>query len=470
MRHLLPSLILALSLLPACKSDSSSASTTPQDDGPAWVPGVRYQTARDVGARGFLDRRGLIHAHSIYSHDACDYSPQDDAGVYNQGCLTAFREGLCAQKMDFVMVTDHNTSFSMNEFPDVLLYRESEGDKLIERGGAPVANRMHCADTDPVTVLAGTESKSLQVGFERHVGATPEERQENYGKFTPEVLQAFNDAGAVNLLMHTEEWSIEELMSEHVQGFEMFNLHANAIVGAGPLVGLIATATRDNTDPSLPHPDLILAPVISEDPIYLTKWGTVLSRGAKRVTTMGTDCHNNTFKTLLADGERIDSYRRMMGWFSNHLLVRPAEDGSWDDTSLKEALTAGRLYGAIEMFGVPEGFDYHAVVGDKVHEMGETVAAGATLNITAPHVAHLDPKLEAPVIIARLLKAREDGWDEVATSQTNLSFTVKEPGAYRAEIRIVPNHLKPSLGDYAEQLTAPGGVFWVYSNAIYVTP
>ena len=41
---------------------------------------------------------------------------------------------------------------------------------------------------------------------------------------------------------------------------------------------------------------------------------------SRAVTTVGTDCHRNTFPQLLPDGERIDSYRRMMLW-TNDVLV-----------------------------------------------------------------------------------------------------------------------------------------------------
>ena len=64
-------------------------------------------------------------------------------------------------------------------------------------------------------------------------------------------------------------------------------------------------------DPGLMQSDLILLGVMSEDPRYLKRWGSVLASGAKRVTTMATDCHRNTFKQLMQDGERVDSYRRI---------------------------------------------------------------------------------------------------------------------------------------------------------------
>ncbi len=162
-----------------------------------------------------------------------------------------------------------------------------------------------------------------------------------------------------------------------------------------------------------------------------------------------------------------------MIWFSNHLLVKPEKDGTWDDRHLKEALGAGRLYGAFEVLGYPDRFAFVATSGDaasgKIAEMGDQVALAdkPVLRVSLPSLRGLDAKAEAPIITARLLKARKDGFDEVATSTGDLAFAVKEAGAYRAEIRIVPKHLRGELAFWGEQ--ADREFAWVYSNAIYVT-
>ena len=475
-------LLVALLILAGCKGDAPDAqpATPAVDPGPRWAPGVRYPTPRAAGPRGLLDRRGLIHAHSPYSHDACDGEPRDAEDALDQGCMSEFRKGLCDQQMDFVMVTDHDESFGRSEFPDVLLYRASEGDALIERGGGPTANRLNCVGRDPVVLLAGTESGTMPVGLERHVPGTPEVRHGVYDEVSAASLDAFHQAGAVNLAQHTEDWSPEELATLPFDGFEMYNLHANAYLGAGALVKSIALLKKG--DEGLPHPDLVIVPVITEDPAYLSSWGSVFARGARRVTTMGTDCHRNSFPQILPDGERIDSYRRMMGWFSNHLLVRPSADGTWDDLSLKEALRAGRLYGAFEVLGTPvgfDGFDYRATTASAVHEMGEQVslAAGVSLRVTMPRVSHLDPALTPPSLTARVLRAREGGWDPVATGTGDLAYTPTETGAYRAEIRMVPRHLAGALGAFGSgategdpNLAETADLVWIYANVIYVVP
>lgn len=260
-------------------------------------------------------------------------------------------------------------------------------------------------------------------------------------------------------------------MSLPLDGFEMFNLHRNSLKNAGIAAELILNKVDKGDFDGLPEPDAFFTAFVLDDDVYAATWGTALARGVKRVTTMGTDCHRNTFPQLLQDGERVDSYRRMMIGFSNHLLVTPKADGSWDDRDLKDALRARRLYGSFDFLGTPDGFDFTATAGGAVHEMGDEVplAGGVTLQVTTPKVRDLDPAADPPAIRTLLLKAREGGWDEVAqTTEATLAFTVTEPGAYRAEVRMTPKHLRPFIGRRADFIKAERP--WVYANAIYVTP
>ena len=160
----------------------------------------------------------------------------------------------------------------------------------------------------------------------------------------------------------------------------------------------------------------------------------------------------------------------MMLGFSNHLLVRPKADGSWDDRDLKDALRAGRLYGAFDSFGTPAGFDFTATAGGATKEMGEEVslASAPVLNAVMPSLRELDASGDQPVLSLKVLRARAGGWDEVAAGAASLSFTPTQPGAYRAEVRIVPTHLKKWMSAKAAWIKAERP--WVYSNAIYVVP
>lgn len=445
-----------------------SAASAP-DQGPPWAPGMALPSL-SAGPRGLLDLRGLIHEHSIHSHDACDNKPRSDAGVFDQACLADFRRGLCDARHDYVMLTDHPTFFVDVEYPEALLYDAARGDVLIERGGSPVANRAACPDGTSTLLLGGTEASSpnfMPVGLERHVAGDPAARTAIYQSDTQAASDAYRAAGGVTLVAHTEGYTPDDLVRLPIEGFEMYNLHANLKLNLAAAVGLLGKLTKPD---ELMVSDLVLLPVISEDPAYVDTWGTVLARGAKRVTTMGTDAHRNSFPPKLPDGDRIDSWSRMNRWFSNHLLVTPGADGGWDDRSLKDALRGERLYGVFEVLGYAAGFDFHAEEGTTAREMGDeaSLAGSPALVVTAPHVRRLDPAADPPEITVRLLRAIEGGWEEVAAGPGDLRHAPTRAGAYRAEVRMKPRHLAAFLHSY--QALATQDFAWIYSNAIHVVP
>jgi hypothetical protein len=427
-----------------------------------WVPGEVLPSPTGPTARGLLDLRGLIHEHSVHSHDACDEKPRLPDGGVDLQCLEDFRAGMCASKHDFIMLTDHDTFFAMEEFPDTLLYDASRGDALVERDGIAVANRAGCPDAPPVLITAGCEcGHTMHVGMDGHIAD-----RSLYAPATTEAIEAVKaTGGGVSLVSHTEAWTVDQLATLPIDGFEMYNIHANLLLDVTRAIGIIAKA---NDPDALLHPDLVIMPMVTEDPRYVDTWGQVLARGVKRVTTMGTDAHRNSLPLKLPDGERVDSWRRLNIWFSNHLLVEPETDGTWDDRHTEAALREGRLYGVFEYLGYADGFDFRADAGSDTHEMGAEVplAENPELRVTAPTVRGLDPDAEPPELTVRLLRATDAGWDEVATGAGSIAFAPTQAGAYRAEVRMRPKHLRAHLNDF--EALADEDFVWIYANAIYV--
>lgn len=475
----------------AASSDSASAArpALPEDltavwypaavsatDKVTWKPGTHLALGKDVRHGKLRDVRGLIHAHSVYSHDACDGKPLDKDGKINKPCLKDFRDDLCKVKHDFVMLTDHPDTFRDHEFPEVLLFDADRGDKLQKRGEIYIANQLSCVDAHgqrTTLLLAGCEGDSMPVGLEGHAGATIAERQKAYrGKASVDSFDRLHKAGALVLAQHTEDWSVKQLSELPFDGFEMYNVHNNMLLKVkliGKLIGVLLDPKQ------APAPDLLFAPLLWENPIYQERWGSVLALGKRRVGTMGTDCHQNVFNLALADGERVDRYRRLMSWFSNHLLVEVDAQGGFDDRALKTALKKGRLYGVFEVFGYAQGFDFHGRVGGTTTEIGDRVEMGASpslakgveLVVRRPTVAGRDPKTPAPELTLRILRAKEGGFDLVAEAKSgDLRWTVDQPGAYRAEVRMVPKHLQPWTGALKD--IATDEVIWIYANPIYI--
>lgn len=438
----------------------------------SWRPGLVFPAQGPV-ARGLVDVRGLVHAHSVYSHDACDGEPVLPDGSVDGECFDDFRRGLCQSGHDFVFLTDHGDRFTETAYPEALLYRADRGDVLVEREGRPVANRITCDDGHAALIMAGSENALMPVGLEAHVDDDLDVRRAIYGSRDAADAARLREAGAIILLAHPEEFTVDELRALPVDGFEMYNLHRNTVLGAGYALEILVRA--NDGEPGMPHPDLLVLGIMSEDPEYLERWGRVLAGGKRLVTTLGTDCHRNTFKTIMADGERGDSYRRMMQSFSNHLLVRPGDDGL-DDADLKEALRKGRLFGVFELLGYPEGFDVVAIRDGATFEPGDTVPVGATITVTTPKVRGLDPAAEAPRLVTRVLRATDapEGFVEVGRSEgASLEVTADVAGAYRVEVRMMPWHLRAHLGFDDGRLLDDADVtgtdyVWIYVNPFYV--
>ena len=461
-------LLIGVSILSACSTSEESAVQSDGDaemeaeaeipEGPFHDPWTVIPSSEIPAPRNWMVQRGIVHSHSPYSHDACDGEPFPE-GVRNEQCFLDCRFGMCDTRQDFVFMTDHDNLFAEYEFPEVLLY--AEGDTLIVRNDLPVANRVNCGDGHEVIMAAGSETEMMPIGLERHVGDTVQERKAAYGASGEDAVRALQEAGALVFLQHTEGWDVETILDLPIDGIEMYNLHQNLMDNMAAAIEMIL---RLETEPEmLPEMELGIMMVFQESEKDLFRWSKALKIKAMPAV-LATDVHQNTFKDPSPDGERIDSFRRLMHWFSNYVLV---PQGEIDDAVLKEAIAQGRMYGAFDYLGYPVGFDFHALLGETVYEMGDHAPADTQVDliVTLPKVHRLHPLGEQPTISARILKADDGEWVEIATGMENLRESVGA-GAYRAEIRIVPEHLRPWLGPEADDYMMDYP--WIYSNPIYV--
>ncbi len=430
-------------------------------EGPFYDPWMVVPSSEIPGYRGFRIKRGIIHTHSPYSHDACDDEPFSEDGVRNEQCFEDCREGMCLTAQDFVFLTDHAAHYAEHEYPDVLLYKE--GDSLIMRNEQPVANRLLCPDGHSVVVAAGTESGMMPIGIEHHIGETIEERSDLYNSVSPETVVAFQNAGALVFLQHTEGWEVETILDYPIDGIENYNLHQNMMDNMAAAIAMYLALKSDPE--TVPVVELAIMTIFQESEKDLFRWSKAVME-KPMPAAVATDSHRNAFPSPSPDGERIDSFRRMMRWFSNYLLI-PEEIEHPDDAQLKEVIKKGRMYNAFDYLGYPVGFDFHAELNEAVYEMGDFPPAteGLTLHLTIPSVYKLSPEAEAPEIRARILKADDGDWIEVAAGKEDLAVSVGK-GVYRAEVRMIPYHLREWLGNDPETYLLDS--IWVYSNPIYV--
>lgn len=450
-------------------------------------------------ARGFAVVRGIIHLHSPYSHDACDNNPQP-GGQLNAPCLAHLRLGLCQTRQDFAMLTDHATHMTEAPFEQLFLVDAAAGDELYREGGEAAGSSLRCDDAvaagQRVMLTVGGENALMPVGLHHHLGDTPDARAANMTAETPAAVKAFHDAGAAVLVPHGESRALAlltELAAAGLDGMEVYNLHANIdpkirstyldLDGLGAVAGLAPWFAATPVQEGGPEPDLAMLGFLLPNKNQLGKFDALLGQGRHLLPMAGSDIHENSFKQLLGDGERGDSYRRLMRWFGNYLLVPGT--APLTPASLHEAVRRGRGYSVFHLFGPPEGFDFYAEPaqpGQPTGELGDTVSVGAKLHLVAPRPLPKDDRRSEPVLRLTLLRVAP-GQSASQVVQTRLWSAAElqagaslvadtatlGAGAYRAEVTVIPRHLLHLLGAAAgDSATYLHEFPYLYSGAIYV--
>ncbi len=444
---------------------SSGARTDAGVPAPAWPS--RLPDTLELGERrGRRIARSIVHVHSPLSHDACDGEGWVEGELADPACLAHFRAALCALRVDAAMLTDHAPHVNEVDFRRALWL--SEGDEPV--GDPPYASRMACqSDPHRPLLTVGSENRLMPLGLSRHPGEglASDALERLYDLSDPSAIAAFRDAGALLWVAHTEQKTTDELRTFGVDGLELYNLHADVdprirsahLGDEGGDFGLLLEFMMPRLRLA---PDLAVLTFLSRHDESLGRWDTLLAEGRRVTGTGGCDAHENVFGAPLSDGERGDSYRRMMSWITNHLLVDEITP-----EAIREALDAGRLYAAHEVLGPPVGFDFVGEDGDAIVEMGQSAPLGATLRVRRPSLPEGFPSTPAPAITLVLYRAAQGGAEEVARStEAELVHETREPGAYRVEVRMTPEHVRPFVASRADRLVRE--VTWIYSNPIFV--
>ncbi|HJL15846.1 MAG TPA: hypothetical protein RMH99_09330 [Sandaracinaceae bacterium LLY-WYZ-13_1] len=410
----------------ATPADAGRDAEAGQDAGPPPRWPSELMASEGLGERrGRAVARSIVHLHSPLSHDACDGAGWVDGALADEACLAHFREAMCALRLDAVMLTDHAPHVEEVGF-EAALWIEGGDEPVRDADGRVVASRLACPDGHRVLVTAGSENTLMPLALSRHPGdpGDPDALRALYDDDSPEAVAAFRDAGALIWQPHTEGRSLEALRATDLDGLELYTLHANVDPGIREeALGLdpagFVPALLDFTRPALGlPPDLAVLAFLEPNRVALDRWDALLAEGRRVAATGGCDAHENALPMELADGERADSYRRMMFWIQNHLLV---DERSFD--GVREALDAGRLYVTSEVFGPPVGFDFVAGDADGVHEMGDEAALGAVLRVTRPRLPEGWPAEPPPAVSMHLLRATADGAVEVAAGDAIGSST-----------------------------------------------
>ena len=480
--------VAAAVLAAACVAGGCREAAGVTGDGPAWPDTLVAASA--IGApRGLEPVRAVMHVHSIYSHDACDKAPFDEAGRPNEACLARFRRAICTAGLGAVFLTEHDRYLvRADSIADALLIRERDRPILVD--GSVRASRIDCGrGSDGTLLFAGAENQLMPIALDSLPSGSDEEQRAFYDADTAGTAAVFRSYGAVVLLPHPEDEPLATVAALDPDGIEIYNPHANfafkhrvhqGLSRFGAIFDILPFYLRTTAA----HPDLALLPMFDANHNAIGHWDAMLASGRDPFGFGASDAHENSLPWKMADGERGDSYERMLPWVTNVLLVRggaEAADGADGDdarraVAIEEAVREGRFYVVIEAWGTPAGFDFRLEDRAGIAEMGSAVAlaAGQRLVVELPRVAgspvagpgSAEGAARAADIRALLYRIGPGGRRTiVAESSERIDVQVPGPGAYRVEVGIVPRHLEPWLGGADGLREVP----WIYANPIRVT-
>ncbi len=460
--------LLLLSVTLAACAPVDAPPVDDDDDTPFVTgPWVAEQPAIDIERRGLRELRTITHLHSHWSHDACDGDPQP-GGVPDEDCLQDLRDAMCSNRIDVAFTSDHPGHADETDLRTLALIRGD--DEAIPFGDAGWVNRMTCPSGHQTLFMPGIESGPMMpFGVQEHAGGT-------WGTWGAEAFEDVRQrTGAAMWINHTEQRELEELATLRPDGIELYQLHANldpnirrdflgldAFAIFGDLGPFFFAKSNGILDP--PQPDLgIIGFVQPNEPSVLAL--EFLGQTQRVGVSGGTDAHQNVFPVDAGDGERVDSYRRMTRWFHTRILT----DGDGPDEAVR-ALKEARSWVVFEAFGTPLGFDFHAQDAAP-SEMGSELdfAEGLTLHVAPPTLDPRSPRgPDEPLLRTTVYRATPertvlDEW----TGGEARDLAVPGPGVYRVEVHITPHHLRPYLGEVADEF-AVKEVPWVLSGAIFV--
>ncbi|MBI3723630.1 hypothetical protein HY251_06710 [bacterium] len=306
-----------------------------ETEGETWRPrtGLDGPPRAPAPLEGFLDLRGIFHAHSRHSHDS-KVPLEKVVAVAN------------ALAIDFFFMTDHPSPDSLEKG-----LRGRHGRTLFF-AGAETSGLLALDLREPVRGRSGTDA----------------------------IAQVVSQGG-IALVAHPEEWTEWDAP---FSGMEIANLHYSAILaksGKGEAgKRAIAALAKLREDP-----EGALLAIVDPAKLYLDRWDD-LGKKRRVVGVAGNDAHEN----VKIGDVQVDPYCRSLRVVDTHLFARGT-----GERDVREALLAGRGYVAFEVWGDSPGFVFFArdkekktvaLLGEEVHiesplELVARAPAGGTIRI-----------------------------------------------------------------------------------------
>jgi hypothetical protein len=345
---------------------------------------------------------GVIHVHtSLGGHSAGSFNELINAANGNN--------------LDFVLLTEHPSPLydtarqTLNGFHNGVLFV----------GGNEISSKQG----DRFLVLPGDAESS-------------KDTTQN----TDALLARQKAAGRLALVTYPEKYRAWDAAREF-DGVEVYSLHTDA----KRFPRFLAFFDFFWSFPAFP--ELAMARYFSRPDENLRKFDEITASG-KRATLFGAaDAHSNIG---ISFGDRaghdllkihLDPYENVFRLVRLHVLLENGKELTQEN--LLKAIADGHCYLAFDVYGEARGFDFFAAKSADIKTMGDEIAFGENLRLTA----------RSPVP-ARFVLFRNGQRIAEFAEATEINFDVREPGVYRVEAYL----------DAIGLNRAP----WIISNPIYV--
>ncbi|MBE2192585.1 MAG: PHP domain-containing protein [Anaerolinea sp.] len=355
---------------------------------------------------GYVEYAGNLHIHTPYS---------DGEGSHAQIADAALLAGL-----DFVVVTDHNVLvqgvsgyYGDDQRGHVLLLT---GEEIHDRQRDPQVNHLLVYNVDQELCPCAPDPHAL--------------------------ISAVNAANGLTFLAHPTDKALAIVHEPAIPwvdwelppftGLEIWNYMSNfkRFVGKG-IRNILRAAFRPE--------ELITGP----DPDTLKLWDDLLMQG-KRIVGIGNSDAHATVAHLGPIRQVIFPYDYLFSCVNTHILAHQRFNGEWteDARTIYRALGSGHAFITYDLIGNARGFRFSAHGESSTAIMGDSIrlGGGVTLQALCHERSHFKLIHQGKVVAE-------------TTGRENLTFTAKQPGAYRVEV----------WRDYKGMER-----MWILSNPIYV--
>lgn len=309
--------------------------------------------------------RGVFHVHTRYSHDS--------SGSLGDVIKTAQKN-----RLDFVIVTDHNTTNSKND-PAVIQHNDLP---LLIIGNE----------------LSTTDGHLIELGTD----------QRFQGPINPQsAINEIRHNGGYTVLAHPvceksywKDWQVRDF-----DAIEVYN-HACDFYDSNKIGFALKTI--------LLSPSFFAKMIVREPRETLDKWDALMIERQRVIAGIGAlDAH-----------ERYGFFGFSLMRYTNTFPIATiyVTSETFSEKKILQNLAAGNAYFAFESYGDADGFRFQIQSSSKVYRMGSTADAEIPLTLAVKTPAQAE------------IRVIHDGKVIKKSIDASLSLDIESPGIYRVEV------------------------------------